>query len=509
VLLSLLLGCAAKENLYWAVTDSEEYWNRNGFAVQPPSGTKWYKLPVEDKLPNLITFAHQEGMVYGSGQYWYLTATTAFAYSVLLDEPVQEQSDKKSLEEQLREHLLRYQLFRGETVSEVVYNPLQGLDCVSYKATPTKKSHRTDRGEVFIGRIKGYLCLHPEQHSFGVVMELRDLATAGSELVLRDGQTEHFIKSLRFTPFSSSVSQTYPRVSYQLGAAPTQMVPYREKLWVALRDENRVVQVEPLDGKVVASVGVGSHPVALVHAAGSLWVANSGDGTVMRIDPSTGRVTHTISVGGEPVALCAGLGQVWVADRSGSAVIRVNATSGAVAARIAVGSQPVSIGFSKEGVWTANAGDGTLSLIDRSHDWVNATLKVGGRPVSVASANGVVWVADADGGQVLRIDGTSKEVTARIKVGGSPGWVTAYDGWDVLVALPSASRIVRVDPKKNRVFGSAIPGEGAPCSMVVLGAHLWFANGAGSSVARVVIDSAGAPVLSRPPETAAAAERKN
>ena len=45
---------------------------------------------------------------------------------------------------------------------------------------------------------------------------------------------------------------------------------------------------------------------------GSVWVANSGDGTVSRIDPVSGRVIATIDVGGSPTGLAVADDGVWV-----------------------------------------------------------------------------------------------------------------------------------------------------------------------------------------------------
>ena len=489
LIVSCLTGCAARENMLLAVTDSDAYWDRSGYSIKAPSGNDWYKLPRDEKHPNSIIFAKGEGVI-SRGPDWLLTGTGVVATSTMLDEAVQDRKDKKLLAALLLNHLNRYVHGRTKITNSSYFATKNGLDCLKY--TPGQRTQQGEKGAVREEGGQGYFCLHPHHDSFGVIMESRNFTLAWTAATASDrsAQTYHFFKSLRFNPFSSPVSRTIKTTNYQIGKEPSQVACYQTGMWAALKGENRVVQFDPADGKMIFSIPVGKQPAAVAIAGQEIWVANSGDGTVTRIDGKT-KIVRTIPVGGKPVAVSVGLGQVWVADSSGNAVIRINPAQNSVAARIAVGLEPVALSVGKEGVWVANAGDGTVSVIDKAHDWIRESIKVGGRPVHISLANTGAWVADESGRVVVRIDRTSKKELARIEVGGQPGWVKAYDDWDLFVSLSDPAKIVRIDPNLNRVFGPPIPTETAPRSLVDCAGLFWFANSFGTTLTSVNLDPSG------------------
>ena len=53
-ILAGILGCAVNENTYWTVTDSDAYWNRDGYSIKPPLGNSWTKMPLDDNHPNSL-----------------------------------------------------------------------------------------------------------------------------------------------------------------------------------------------------------------------------------------------------------------------------------------------------------------------------------------------------------------------------------------------------------------------------------------------------------------------
>ena len=68
---------------------------------------------------------------------------------------------------------------------------------------------------------------------------------------------------------------------------------------------SRVVEINPDDGSVEASIKVGSNPGSIAVGAGAVWVANSSSGTVSKIDPAKAVVVDTIHLGRSPVGLAA------------------------------------------------------------------------------------------------------------------------------------------------------------------------------------------------------------
>lgn len=488
-----LLGCAVNGKSSRPVSEPDSYCDLAGYSIKPPSGSDWNKLPTKDNFPNLIEFVKGKGLVArGAIDRWaYLKATTVMATGTILDEPIKNRNDKNLLAVKLKEHLQRYQFLWPTKIVSSNYDSSLGMDCLKYSAKLKKTRVNAENADAQAGESKGYFCLHPGQDSFGVIMEAQNMGSVNTILARLDEQADHFFTSLRFNPVSSPVSRTFRATSYHVGKTPYQMIFYRGKLWAVLRDENRTVQIDPVGGKIVASVAVGSRPVAITSYKQGVWVANSEDGTVMRIDPLTASIVKTIQVGGKPVSISSGHGYVWVANASENTVVRINPATNTVAATIAVGREPRAVVAAADGIWTANAGDGTVSLIDKAHDWVIDTIRIGGRPVHISLANTGAWVADDAGKEVVRIDRKSRTAIARIGVGGNPSWISAYEDWDLFVALSDPAQIVRIDPAGNRVFGAPFGTDASPRSMIYFGGSIWFVNSAGTTLTKVYLSPMG------------------
>ncbi|NVN99139.1 MAG: hypothetical protein HXX17_07420 [Geobacteraceae bacterium] len=492
-----VLGCAAKEKAYWNVTDSDEYWKRSGFSIKPPSGSNWIKQPLDDKYPNSIAFVKGEGWSLSRVTVTF-KGTAAVATSTILDEPVQNRKDVNLLTTALRNHLTRYQMYLQTKITGSDYDSSLGLDCLKYSGAPKTERFKTNIGDMSQKIISGYFCLHPTKDDFGVIMESHDFAMVYTDVTKRNDQVDHFFGGLRFDSISTAASRTFKAATYQVGKAPSQLALLQNKLWVALKDEDRVIQVDPADGKTLVSIAVGKQPAAVAVGEKGVWIANSGDGTVTRIDPFSSEVVQVIPVGGKPVSISVGQGQVWVADTASNAVIRIDPATNGVTAKIAVGPEPVSVIAGNDGIWTANAGNGTVSIIDKAYDLVTGTISVGGRPVHISLADTGAWVADERGKEVVRIDRKRKTVAARIDVGGSSVWIQAYSGWDLFVALADSAKIVRIDPKLGRVFGPPIQSEASPRSMILHAGSIWFTNSGGTTLTRVNLDPNGQAFGSHP-----------
>lgn len=100
---------------------------------------------------------------------------------------------------------------------------------------------------------------------------------------------------------------------------------------------------------------------------------------------------------------------------------------------------------------------------------VVAVLDVGGSPIDAAFGEDSVWVSDYTG-RVIRIDPFARRVLARIPVkepgaiavGAGAAWVRTPNPRD-----PLATRLVEIDPKRNRVVGSRAIGGGSGLALGV------------------------------------------
>jgi hypothetical protein len=97
---------------------------------------------------------------------------------------------------------------------------------------------------------------------------------------------------------------------------------------------------------------------------------------------------------------------------------------------------------------------------------VVAILDVGGSPVDAAFGQDSLWVTGFSG-TVIRIDPAGRRLVARVDVAGQPEGVAVGAG-AVWVRTPNqgagdplGTRLVKIDPKRNRVVASAALGGGA------------------------------------------------
>ena len=68
-------------------------------------------------------------------------------------------------------------------------------------------------------------------------------------------------------------------------------------IWQTDYEHDALLRIDPVAGKVVASIPVGLQPLGVAVTAGAVWVADEHDEAVTRVDPKTNRVVATITIG--------------------------------------------------------------------------------------------------------------------------------------------------------------------------------------------------------------------
>jgi YVTN family beta-propeller protein len=127
---------------------------------------------------------------------------------------------------------------------------------------------------------------------------------------------------------------------------------------------------------------------------GAVWVANRDDNTLVRIDPDTMQAGHPIPVGGGPRGIVATPDGVWVTNSLESTVVRVDPHTYRETALIQVGDAPTAIAAGRDGtIWVSDSGDATLARIDPATGRVTKRLFVGSAPHGLALAGSTIWVA--------------------------------------------------------------------------------------------------------------------
>src|SRR4051794_12425780 len=159
----------------------------------------------------------------------------------------------------------------------------------------------------------------------------------------------------------------------------------------------------------VAKVDVGNSNYGLAAAGGSVWSAGLAGGDVVRIDPGSGKVTKRIPVGFRIFNLASAPGAVWAVDNTMGRVMRIDARTGRITARVKVGVAPYDVEWGFGSAWASNTLDGTVSRITGKR--VVKTIKVGLEPNGLSAIGPYLWVTLHTGNKLVRIDPKTNRIT--------------------------------------------------------------------------------------------------
>jgi len=247
---------------------------------------------------------------------------------------------------------------------------------------------------------------------------------------------------------------------------PTTVQPGRRRRWLV-----------PL---VLGLLAVAAVTAAVVLLGGGGSVDEPGDA----LSAKTLSVTP-IRVGGTPSGVAVGAGGVWITDNAGGTVRKLNARTGAPEGDpIRVGESPRSVVTGEGFVWVVSSGENNqLTRVDPDSGEVSGQpIDVGFNAGEVTTGDGAVWVADAGEDRVLRIDPRSNRVVARIDVQAGVGGDIAVGSGFVWVAGKSAEpALSQIETSNNRV----VPGEGDFDGDIAVGEGFGWSYNPGGFVARI------------------------
>jgi YVTN family beta-propeller protein len=233
--------------------------------------------------------------------------------------------------------------------------------------------------------------------------------------------------------------------------------------------DTRVLRIDPVSNRVVASIPVPDGSDRLAVGAGAVWVANRSDNSVSRIDPAGNRVAATIGVGREPLGITVAAGSVWVASMLDDSVSRIDPAGNRVVATVPVPGQGSAVTVAAAGgaVWVS--GNRGLHRIDPAGNRVTATGVCCG---DLAGGAGGLWVANGMDRTVLRVDPATGRVLVKIPAppataGEAPFGIAAASAvWVTSAATDpksgDPSLLWRVDPVGNRLVGTLRLGTVGP-----------------------------------------------
>lgn len=198
---AIIEGCVSGPGSSGWVTDPDHYWELSGFAVQAPSGPNWHKLEKNEKHENSVVFTNVEATpIRLNPRNPEFTFTLAMARGWPTGNRVPRVCDNGTVKNALLQILKKYQQQVGLVVQNSSYDTSLGADCVTYRGKPINTDVMGEYGVVRYESVIGYLCLHPDYDDFVVIMESRNGASVEIEPINRNHQTDHFFKSVRFTP---------------------------------------------------------------------------------------------------------------------------------------------------------------------------------------------------------------------------------------------------------------------------------------------------------------------
>lgn len=195
----IICGCNAGR--FGAATDSERYWRLSGFEVKAPSGANWFRLETDEKYPNGIAFVKLEQtptrLSPDSNDF---TITKVAAYGAPFKGPPV-RSDEMA-HNALGMLLSQFAKKAGFVVQERHFDTSLGARCLNYQGKPERPEQNSKLGVIRADSVSGYLCLHPDYQNFVVGMHSMNGASVRMKPADRKQQTDHFFRSIRFTPRS-------------------------------------------------------------------------------------------------------------------------------------------------------------------------------------------------------------------------------------------------------------------------------------------------------------------
>lgn len=234
---------------------------------------------------------------------------------------------------------------------------------------------------------------------------------------------------------------------------------------------------------------VRSRPRSVAVSSEGVWVAQSTDGSVWLIDPRIDRpVGEPVPVGGKPFSIAVAEDVIWVTREDGKLVAIDRDTRTLRPEVYAYGAESAEVALGAGSVWVNNYADrytGMISRIDPCSGEVER-IEVGERANTVKFAYGSVWVSDSVEQALHRVDPETEEVSDILLPVGDPQDVGAGGGFIWPVSY-GPKRVVRVDPKTNKVVGDPIRIGAGAAGAAVAGGALWLPNYEGDSVTRVDI----------------------
>jgi YVTN family beta-propeller protein len=235
-------------------------------------------------------------------------------------------------------------------------------------------------------------------------------------------------------------------------------------------------------GKVVSDIPLGGTGTRAAFTPGAVWVANRDDQTLIRIDPQTRTVMKTVGLGFTASDIAATPDALWLANQNGGSVAKFDPATASEIGSTRIRTRRTNYYKLTPSVVVAGAGDvwtdAGIDEIDRIAD-ISRVTKISSGEYAVdglAFAAGGLWYYDERSAAVSKIDPATDRVSSSIVVGAAsapqapllqglgagragvwavglpPSGPTQFGGTDVDFSKPAT--LYRIDARTGGVNGA-------------------------------------------------------
>ena len=463
LLCSLCAGCMPRHYgpKVFPIEDPSKPIEFQGFSILPPQGGAW-KIADKTQYNAMIG---KDAIGTKKGPHTFVAMVRTFTIENDFDKKEDFlQYFKKKLEESLDP---RFTLKK----SDVRLHERGDALCVKYDQLSEDRGVPGFQDSVFQMDLHCIACRHPDNPKMIIDVGYSQRVPPGADRVPMEAEGEPYLNRLRFTP----LKRPFVTAMIDVGTSPQLISAGHGSIWLAVRDIDSVVRIDPKTNKLTSTIKVGGKPGGVLSTEDAVWVSNMLDDTISKIDPTSGEMKATIKTGRTPIFMAAGFGSIWVVNNGSDTVSRINQETNRVDATIKVGKAPMGIAIGKDSLWVGHAGDKTISRIDpKTNSVIDKDIYAGKEPSDLLFLEDSVWVATFADNTVARINPETSMIADSIPVGRGPNSLTVAKGL-LWVLNQKDATVMGIDPKNGKAVGNPIPVGNSPTSIHYYEGALWVA----------------------------------
>ncbi|HTQ53238.1 MAG TPA: hypothetical protein VMI94_02195 [Bryobacteraceae bacterium] len=291
-------------------------------------------------------------------------------------------------------------------------------------------------------------------------------------------------RGVRTPGLQRSISSLRPAATFAVAGAPDWMAVTETGVWVSSEPNNQVVFMDAHTNQTGAVAAVPKPCAGLAAGFGAIWSPSCGEHALKRIDPVTGKIVASIPVGpaDSEGGLATGAGSIWMLTDPKGVLARIDPKTNRVAARIAVPDGSFACTFGDGALWVSCTRHSLLVRVDPAANRATAQIQVGPQPRFLTAGGGAVWTLNQGDGSVSRVDTHSNKLVAQIDAGvpGTGGEIAYGEGavWVTMMGFP----ITKIDSQANQVV-KQWTGPGGDSIRAGLGS-VWLTDLKGQKVMR-------------------------